>query len=75
MSCAGVEKNGAPLYGKNVCVPPVTVRGLNYIGKSYWKEGKFAEGIVGILLYNRALTVEQAAARHYIAEKYDLTVQ
>jgi hypothetical protein len=59
-----------------VYVPPVEGRGSNYIGKSYWaSDGYFQGDIAEIILYNRALPVdEQAAVRAYLAAKYELSV-
>ncbi len=75
LSFAEVAQNGVPIYGENVFVPPVTNRGLNYIGKSYWNEGLFQGDIAEIILYNRQLTsTEQSTVRTYISEKYGLSL-
>lgn len=75
LSYAEVFKNGTPLLGQGVYVPPVMARGFNYIAKSYWSEGLFQGDIAEILLYNRVLTVaEQNAVHNYLAPRYSLTV-
>jgi hypothetical protein len=75
-SYAEVSKNGEPLFGQNVWVPPVTSRGTNYIGKSYWSDGLFQGDIAEFVLYNRKLSAqEQLAVRGYFAQKYGLPVQ
>jgi concanavalin A-like lectin/glucanase superfamily protein len=73
---ATVSKNGAVMGSNAVYVPPVEGRGSNYIGKSYWaSDGYFQGDIAEIILYNRALPVdEQAAVRAYLAAKYELSV-
>jgi hypothetical protein len=71
-----VSKNGVMVGSNTVYVPPVAVRGSNYIGKSDWaSDGYFQGDIAEIILYNRVLTVdEQAAVRAYLAAKYELSV-
>jgi hypothetical protein len=56
-------------------VPPVAVRGSNYIGQSYWGSDRHFQGdIAEIILYNRTLTpAEQATVRAYLAAKYELS--
>jgi fibronectin type 3 domain-containing protein len=76
LSFAETAKNGVPLYGKNVFVPPIATRSLNYIAKSYWTQDQLFQGdIAEILLYNRALSyAERAAVHSYVSQKYSLTI-
>ena len=75
LSYAEIFKNGTPLLGQGVYVPPVMARGFNYIAKSYWSEGLFQGDIAEILLYNRVLSVaEQNAVHNYLAPRYGLTL-
>ena len=73
---ATVSKNGEAVGSNMVYVPPVVVRTVNYLGKSYWaSDGHFQGDLAEIILYNRALSpVEQAAVNTYLAEKYGLSV-
>jgi fibronectin type 3 domain-containing protein len=76
LSFAETAKNGVPLYGKNVYVPPVATRTLNFIAKSYWTQDQLFQGdIAEILLYNRVLSyAERAAVHSYISQKYSLNI-
>lgn len=76
LSFAEVAKNGVPLYGKNVYVPPVASRSLNYLGRSYWSQDQLFQGeIAEVLLYNRTLSyAERAAVHSYVSQKYSLTI-
>ena len=75
LSTAAVFKNGTQLGGKNVYVPPVTSRGTNYIGRSYWSDGLFQGDIAEIILYNRVLTTsEQNAVHGYISQRYGIAL-
>lgn len=75
LSFAEVARDGTPIFGKNVYVPPVAVRSLNYIGKSYWNDGLFQGDVAEVLLYNRILTYQERAAVHsYVSQKYSLTI-
>ena len=68
---ATVSVNGAEVGSGSVFVPPVTTRSTNYIGKSYWNEGRFQGDIAEILLYNRTLTpAEHAAIETHINNTY-----
>jgi hypothetical protein len=75
-SYAAVAKNGLTLLGKNVYVPPVLTRGINYIGRSYWSaDGPFQGDIAEIVLYNRKLSAqEQTAVQGYFAQKYGIVL-
>jgi len=74
-SYAEVAKNGTPVFGGLVYVPPVANRTLNYIGKTYWPEGMFQGDIAEVILYNRKLNAsELAAVRGYLAAKYGITL-
>jgi fibronectin type 3 domain-containing protein len=74
-SYAELAKDGTPLFGSLVYVPPVTSRSQNYIGKTYWSEGMFQGDIAEIILYNRKLGAAEVAAVHqYISTKYGLVV-
>lgn len=76
VSDAAVSRNGVLLGNKNVWVPPVTTRAVNYLGKSYWNEGLLQGDVAEILLYNRILNAtEQAAVKTYVAQKYGISVQ
>jgi hypothetical protein len=76
ISYAEAAKNGSALYGQSVFVPPVIARSQNYVGNSYWSDGKFQGDIAEILIYNRTLSAaEQSAMRAYISQKYGITVQ
>lgn len=73
---AEVGRNGSSLYGDYVFVPPVAMRSVNYIGKSYWNEGMFEGDIAEILLYDRTLdSADQTAVLDYIEQKYGLPIQ
>lgn len=76
LSFAESAKNGLPLFGKNVYVPPVATRSLNYIAKSYWTQDQLFQGdIAEILLYNRVLSyAERAAVHSYFSQKYSLAI-
>lgn len=76
LSFAETAKNGVPLFGKNVYVPPIVTRSLNYIAKSYWAADQLFQGdIAEILLYDRVLSYAERAAVHgYVAQKYSLTI-
>lgn len=75
LAFAEAAKNGVPLFGQNVRVPPVTGRSINYIGKSFWAEGMFQGDIAEVLLYNRVLTLaERTAVLDYIEDKYALGI-
>jgi fibronectin type 3 domain-containing protein len=75
LALAEVAKNGVALFAQQVFVPPVTVRSVNYIGKSYWADGMFQGDIAEIVLYNRKLTAqEHANVQTYIANKYGLSL-
>ena len=55
----------------DVFVPPVVLRSTNYIGQSYWNEGRFEGDISEVLVYDRALTsAEQADVVNYLNAKY-----
>jgi hypothetical protein len=70
---ASVSKNGTVIGSGMVYVPPVTPRTVNYVGQSYWQEGRFEGEIAEIILYNRALSEsEHAAVNAYLAQKYAL---
>jgi hypothetical protein len=72
---ASVLKNGAVEGGQGVYVPPVTSRGVNYIGKSYWTEGIFQGDIAEVILYNRKLSAaEQASIYSYLETKYGVNL-
>jgi hypothetical protein len=74
-SYSALAKNGVVLLGQNMFVPPVATRSVNYIGNTYWSEGKFQGDIAEIVLYNRKLSVaEHAGVKAYIANKYGLSV-
>jgi fibronectin type 3 domain-containing protein len=75
-SYAELAKNGTPVFGQLVYVPPVTTRSLNYIGKSYWSDGMFQGDIAEIILYNRKLNAtELAGVYQYVSTKYGLVVE
>jgi fibronectin type 3 domain-containing protein len=74
-SLSQLAKNGSVLLSQNMFVPPVAARSLNYIGNTYWNEGKFQGDIAEVILYNRKLTTaEDSAVKTYIAGKYGLSV-
>jgi hypothetical protein len=71
---ASVSRNGIAIGSGSVYVPPVTSRTVNYVGRSYWNEGRFEGEIAEIIIYNRALTAsEQAEVNAYLMQKYLLT--
>lgn len=73
LSFAELSKNGTPLFGQNMYVPPTATRSVNYIGKSYWAEGMFQGDIAEMLLWNRKLSAqEHATVLGYIEDKYGL---
>jgi hypothetical protein len=70
-SYAAVFKNGAFLGGDGVYVPQVVNRSFNYIGNSFWNDGRFAGDIAEIVVYNRLLTsTERAGLHNYFQQKY-----
>lgn len=75
-SYASLAKNGVMLIGKNLYVPPVITRGINYIGRSYWSaDGPFQGDIAEVILYARKLSAqEHAAVQSYLAQKYGIVL-
>jgi len=72
---ADLAVNGVSLQSGNVYVPPVTTRGLNYIGKSYCNEGMFQGDVAEIILYNRTLSAEEkAVVEDHLSQKYVLSL-
>lgn len=68
---ATISLNGASVGSGNVFVPPVNVRGTNYVGRSFWNEGRYQGKIAEIILYNRTLDAAEAAAvTSYLGGKY-----
>lgn len=75
-SYAEIAKNGVPLHGASVYIPPVVSRSENYIAKSYWNDPPFNGDIAEIIVYNRKLTSTESAAVHaYLAVKYNLPME
>jgi hypothetical protein len=73
---ATVSRNGINVGSGTVYVPPVTTRGVNYIGRSYWGgDGYFAGDIAEVIVYNRQLSPsEQTAVQTYLGQKYGITL-
>ena len=70
---ASVSRNGAEIGAGQMYVPPVGTRSANYIGNSYWPDGRFAGDIAEVLVYDRQLTpAETAAVNQHLADKYAL---
>jgi hypothetical protein len=73
---ATVSRNAASVGSGTVYVPPLTTRGLNYLGRSYWgSDGYFAGDIAEVILYNRQLSAAELGAVHtYLGQKYGITL-
>lgn len=70
---AAITKNSTLLRGDGAFVPPVVERTLNYIGNSYWADGRLHGDVSEIILYNRLLTPSERSTVHdYLQGKYGL---
>jgi hypothetical protein len=70
---ATVSVNHSIVGSGGVYVPPVTTRSSNYLGRSYWNEGRFAGDLAEVLIYNRTLTAaETTTITNYLTTKYSL---
>jgi len=68
---AVVSVNGVQVGSGATYVPPVVTRATNYIGQSFWNEGRFAGDIAEVLVYNRTLTpAETSQVTNYLNAKY-----
>jgi hypothetical protein len=68
---ATVNKNTEYVGSGSVYVPPVTLRSINYIGKSFWNEGFFQGDIAEVILYHRTLSqAETQVVYTYLNDKY-----
>ena len=73
---AALSRNGAVLGSGEVYVPPVATRAANFIGHSYWPDGKFDGEIAEILVYDRQLSPsEVATVNAYLFDKYGITTE
>jgi hypothetical protein len=72
-SNAQIGKNGTVLGAGSVYVPQIGQRTVNYLGGSYWNDGRLHGDVAEVLLYDRKLApLEQEAVHGYIAGKYGL---
>jgi hypothetical protein len=72
-STARVVHNGVVITERRVDPARVTSRSVNYIGKSYWSEGRFEGDLAEIILYDRLLTdSERTIVEAYLDGKYSL---
>ncbi len=72
-STARVVHNGVVITESAVDLPSVSPRGVNYIGRSYWREGYLQGDLAEIILYDRTLTDdERSSVEIYLDAKYSL---
>jgi hypothetical protein len=75
LAFAELSRNGVALDGSNVWVPPVTNRSVNYLGRSFWNEGRLQGDVAAVLLYNRKLSpAEEQTVEAYLGQKYGLNI-
>jgi fibronectin type 3 domain-containing protein len=68
---ARVTANGVEVGSGSVYVPPVVTRATNFVGRSYWQDGRFEGYLAELLVYDRELSAsERSAVQTYLQEKY-----
>jgi hypothetical protein len=74
-STARVVHNGVVITESAVDLPSVSPRGVNYIGRSYWREGYLQGDLAEIILYDRVLADdERLSVEAYLDAKYSLGI-